>query len=119
MTSVVSGTVTRHGKLLPVAVAVQPTAIPTSPWQLTKLAPVIVATAALSTVTLNDDRAQVAPKPNGETENPKLLESSLPSEVKTGNQLAADATDGTTNAHTANTTPKRDMLFFSISRHSS
>ena len=45
-------------------------------------------------------------------ENPTLAESIRPSVVPTGNQLAADATDGNTNAHNANTAPKSNMLFF-------
>jgi hypothetical protein len=52
-------------------------------------------------------------------ENPRLPESSLPSEVPTGDQLAADPTDGTTNA---NTTPNSNTLFrntiFNILRRS-
>jgi hypothetical protein len=85
-----------------------------SPRQFAKLVPVIVATAALSTLTLNVDAAQVHPAVSAEMENPKLPESSRPSAVPTGAQLAADATDGTTNAHTANTTPKNDKLFLEI-----
>lgn len=81
------------------------------------LAPVIVATAALSTVTLNVVAAQAVPVPPNPIigiagmKNPKLGESILPSEVPAGVQLAADATDGNTNAHNANTTPTRNTLF--------
>ena len=39
--------VARHGKLVPVAVAVQPREAPALPVQFVKLAPVTVATAAL------------------------------------------------------------------------
>jgi hypothetical protein len=84
---------------------------PTSPWQFWKLAPVIVATAALSTVTLNDEAVQTAPVPTDGMENPRLPESILPV-VPIGVQLAADATDGNTNAHNANTPPKSNKLFF-------
>jgi hypothetical protein len=73
---------------------------------------VIVATVALSTVTLNVVAVQDAPILIAATENPKLAESHLPSVVPTGDQLAADATDGNTNAHNANTTPKSNTLFF-------
>jgi hypothetical protein len=45
-------------------------------------------------------------------ENPMLPESIRPSVVPTGDQLAADATDGITNAHNAITTPKSNTLFF-------
>ena len=81
-----------------------------SPWPFPKLAPVIVATAALSTVTLNDVWVQDVPVANAGMKNPKLAESILPA-VPTGVQLAAEATDGTTNAHNANTTPKSKTLF--------
>ena len=81
-----------------------------SPWQLPKLAPVIVATAALSTVTLNVVAEQAVEAPTAGMENPKLAESILPA-VPTGVQLAADATDGTTNAHNANATPKSNTIF--------
>jgi len=104
--------VTRHGKLVPAAVEVQPTELPRLPWQLAKLAPVTVATAALSTETLNCVEVQADPEPVTGMENPKLDESSLPSVVVTGVQLAADATDGNTNAHSAITAPKSSMLFF-------
>ncbi len=109
--------VARHGKLIPVAVVVHPTNVPSVPWQSAKLTPVIVATAAVSTVTLNDEALQAHPRgtPKGAKENPRLPESILPSLVPTGDQLAADATDGNTNAHNANTTPKSNMLFFNIS----
>jgi hypothetical protein len=73
---------------------------------------VIVATATLSTVTLNDEVGQDHPAFSAETENPMLPESIRPSVVPTGIQLAADATDATTNAHNANTTPKSNKLFF-------
>ena len=108
---VVSVGVIRHGKLVPVAVVVQPTPLPTLPWQFAKLAPVIVATAPLSTVTLNVEAVQAVPEPTAGTENPRLPESSRTSEVPTGVQLPADATDGNTNAHNAITTPKSNMLF--------
>ncbi len=82
----------------------------------------IVATAALSPVTLNVEAVQDDPNPKAAEENPKLPESIRPSVVPTGAQLAADATDDTTNAHNANTTPKSSMLFFetifNISKHS-
>jgi hypothetical protein len=48
------------------------------------------------------------------TENPRLFVSILSCEVPTGDQLAADATDGTTKAHNANTTPHSNTLFFEI-----
>jgi hypothetical protein len=55
-------------------------------------------------------------------ENPRLAESILPSLVPAGAQLAADAADGNTNAHNANTTPTSNTLFFkaifNISKHS-
>ena len=85
-----------------------------SPRQFTKLAPVIVATAALSTLTLYVVAAQDHPELSAATEYPRLAESILPSVVPTGAQLAADATDGNTNAHDANTTPKSNTLFFEI-----
>ncbi len=83
-----------------------------SPWQFLKLAPVIVATAPLWMVRLNDVALQDAPVPNAGIANPKLAESILSPEVPIGDQLAADATDGTTNAHNANTTAKSNVLFF-------
>jgi hypothetical protein len=83
-----------------------------SPWQFAKLAPVIVATAALSTVTLNVVAVQDHPELSAGSENPRSAESILPSVVPTGDQLAADATDGNTNAHNANTAPKSSTLFF-------
>jgi hypothetical protein len=102
--------VARHGKLVPTRVRVHALPIPWSPKQFGKLAPVIVATAALSTVTLNDDCKQDVAVPNAGIENPKLLESILPA-VPTGAQLAADATDAITNAYDASTTPKSNTLF--------
>jgi hypothetical protein len=63
-------------------------------------------------VMLNDEAAQVPPELSAARENPKLPESSRPSVVPTGDQLAADATDGNTNAHSAIATPKSNMLFF-------
>ncbi len=69
----------------------------------------IVATAALSTVTPNDEAAQENPKNDGiEIENPSWAESMVPEP----DQFAADATDGTTDTHNANTTPKGDNIFF-------
>jgi hypothetical protein len=109
--------VTRHGKLVPTAVRVQAGPIPTSPWPFPKLAPVIVATAALSTVTLNDVwvQAVVVPPPNAGMRNPKLAESILASVVPTGVQLAADATDDNTHAHHVKATPKSNALFLETS----
>ncbi len=82
----------------------------------------IVATAALSTVTLNDVAVQADPEPVAAVENPKLLESIRPSVVPTGAKLAAEATDGNTNAHSAITAPKSNTLvfetIFNISKHS-
>jgi hypothetical protein len=72
----------------------------------------IVATAALSTTTANDVAPQDAPEPLIGREYPRLAESILPSVVPTGDQLAADATDGTTNAHEASRAPKSNTLFF-------
>ncbi len=109
---VVATAVARHGKLVPVAVRVQPLAPPRSPTHWLKLAPVIVATAALWIVTLNVTAPQEDPEPVAGREYPRLAESSLPSVVPTGDQLAADATDGNTNAHSATTTPKSNTLFF-------
>jgi hypothetical protein len=80
--------------------------------QFTKLALVIVATAALSTLTLNCVEAQDDPEFTAVTENPRLPESIRPSVVPTGAQLAADATDGNANAHSASAAPKSSMLFF-------
>ncbi len=109
---VVVSAVARHGKLVPVAVMVQPLPAPRSPAHWLKLAPVIVATAALSTVTLNVVAPQLPVLPIAGMKNPKLPESSLPSLVPTGDQLAAEATDGNANAHSAITAPKSTMLFF-------
>jgi hypothetical protein len=79
-----------------------------------KLAPVIVATAALSTVTLNDVLGQDDPEliPRSAALKPRLPESIRPSVVPIGVKLAAEATDGNTNAHNAITTPKSNKLFF-------
>ncbi len=108
---VVSVGVIRHGKLVPVVVVVQPTPLPRLPWQFAKLAPVTVALAALSTVTLNVEVVHAVPEPAAGKENPRVPESILPSAVPKGAQLPADATDGNTNAHNAITTPKSNMLF--------
>jgi hypothetical protein len=74
-------------------------------------------------VTLNVVEVQDTPVPAAGMENPKLAESSRPSVVPTGAQLAAEATDGNTNAHSAMAAPKSNMLFFeahlNISKHSS
>ncbi len=78
------------------------------PWQFLILTPVIVATTALWTVTLNAVAVQADPEPVAAVENPKLLESMLPAPA----QLAAEATDGNTNAHSAIAAPKSNMLFF-------
>jgi hypothetical protein len=86
--------------------------MPRSPWQFPKLAPVIVANAPLSTVTLNVVAVHVDPIPAAGTENPKLPDSIRPSVVPTGDQLAAVATDGNRNAHDANAALKSSMLFF-------
>jgi hypothetical protein len=63
-------------------------------------------------LTLNDVAPQDDPEPVAGTEYPRLAESSLPSVVPTGAQLAADPTDGNTNAHSAITTHKSNALFF-------
>ena len=63
-------------------------------------------------MTLNVEEVQNDPEFNAGMENPTLLESIRPSVVPTGDQLAADATDGNTNAHNAITAPKSNMLFF-------
>jgi hypothetical protein len=114
--------VASHGRLVAVQVKVHPTKIPISPRQFAKLAPVIVATAALSTETLNVVAAQDNPEFHAGMENPDWPKSIRPSVVPTGAQLADDATDGNTNAHDANTTPKSITLFletiFTIARHS-
>ena len=68
----------------------------------------IVASAALCTVTLNVEAVQDDPEPVAPMENPTLPESMFPVPA----QLAADATDGNTNAHSAITAPKSNMLFF-------
>jgi hypothetical protein len=104
--------VARHGKLVPTKVILQPLPKPRSPTHWLKLALVIVATAALSTVTPKDVAPQPDAEPSAGTENPKLDESIRPSAVPTGDQLAADATDGNTNAHNANTAPTSNELFF-------
>jgi hypothetical protein len=70
---------------------------------------VIVATAALSTVTPNDEAAHENPKTAGnEMEKPSWDESMVPAP----DQVAAEATDGTTDTHNANTTPKSDKMLF-------
>jgi hypothetical protein len=109
---VVSIEVIDHGRLVGATVIVHPTDAPRLPWQSEKLALVIVASAALSTLTLKVVARQDAPAFSTALENPKLPESILPSEVPTGVQLAADATDGNANAHTANAAPKSNKLFF-------
>ncbi|MET0601118.1 MAG: hypothetical protein ABW167_03935 [Baekduia sp.] len=100
----------------------QPMLLPKLPIQFAKLALVIVATAALSTVTPRDVEVHDDDVPSAGMENLRLFVSILPSLVPTGNQLAADATDGNTNAHNAITAPKSNMLFFksifNISQHS-
>jgi hypothetical protein len=63
-------------------------------------------------VTLNVEDVQDDPEPVAGIENPMSDESIRPSVVPTGAQLAADATDGNTNAHSAITAPKSNMLFF-------
>ena len=63
-------------------------------------------------MTLNVVAPQTDPEFSAGAKNPRLAESSRPSVVPTGDQLAADATDGNTNAHNAITAPKSNMLFF-------
>jgi hypothetical protein len=104
--------VARHGKLVPVAVAVQPREAPAFPTQFTNEEAVTVATAALSTVMLNDTALQTDPEFNAGAKNPRSDESIRPSVVPTGDQLAAEAIDGITNADSANTTPKSNTLSF-------
>jgi hypothetical protein len=76
-----------------------------------KLAALIVATDGLSTVTWNDVEPQLEPEPVIGMENPRSPESIRPV-VPTGSHAAAEATDGNTNAHSAITAPKSNMLFF-------
>ena len=63
-------------------------------------------------MTLNVEEVQDDPEFVNGMENPMLPESIRPSVVPTGDQLAADATDGNTNAHSAIAAPKSNMLFF-------
>ncbi|MET0600681.1 MAG: hypothetical protein ABW167_01715 [Baekduia sp.] len=116
--------VIRHGEgKVPTEVIVQPTLPPVSPWQFAKVPLVIVATKAVSTETLNVEEVQDAPPLINVMDHPRLPESIRPSTVPPGDQLAADDTDGNTNAHNASTTPKSNMIFFktifNISDHSS
>ena len=61
---------------------------------------------------LNCVAVQDPPEPVAGMENPRVAESARPSVVPTGAQLAADATDGNTNAHNANAAPRNNKLFF-------
>jgi hypothetical protein len=106
--------VANHGSLVACQVIVQ---LPNEAFdavQAENTALVIVKAAALETSAVNRELrhdATTLPKPGCVLEKPKLGESSVCSEP-IGPQLAAEAVDGITNAHTANTAVKSRTLAF-------
>ncbi len=82
---VVSTGVTLHGKLVPVAVVVQPTPAPKLPWQLAKVAAVIVRHRTTGNVPAKRRGRTRRPRTRRiDKENPRLPESIRPSVVPTG-----------------------------------